>query len=73
MADLVNLNRVRKDRARREKRAQADTNAAKFGRSLSERAAELARGEKSTRELDQHRRDPNPQADPAAGSDPDQD
>ncbi|MCL4065554.1 DUF4169 family protein [Pseudomonas sp. GX19020] len=73
MADLVNLNRFRKDRARREKRAQADANAVKFGRSLSERAAEEARVEKSTRELDQHRRDTGSEPGPSAGPDPDQD
>ncbi|MEQ9258086.1 MAG: DUF4169 family protein [Roseovarius sp.] len=55
----VNLNRVRKEKARAEKRARADENAAKFGRSKAEKAREAARAEKAARDLDGHRRDPS--------------
>ncbi len=56
MADPVNLNRFRKERARAEKRAQADANAVKFGLTRAEREADKARAEKSARALDQHKR-----------------
>ncbi|WP_112309639.1 DUF4169 family protein [Pseudogemmobacter bohemicus] len=60
MADPVNLNRFRKDRARAEKRAQADANAVKFGRSKAGRDSDKARTEKSARALEQHRREDSP-------------
>lgn len=71
MAEIVNLNRFRKDRARSEKRAQADANAAKFGRSASERAKDKARVEKSTRDHDQLRLDPRPDLGPPPEADSD--
>ena len=46
----INLNRYRKDRARAEKRARGDANAAKFGRTQSEKsrgAAEQARADRT--------------------------
>lgn len=57
MTKVVNLNRFRKDKARSDKRAEADSNAVKFGRTKAEkrkRDAELAKAE---RHLDQHKRD----------------
>ena len=57
MAEIVNLNRFRKARARAEDRAQADANAAKFGRSKAEKDLEKARAEKAARDLEAHRRD----------------
>lgn len=54
MAEITNLNRARKERARDEKRAKSDENAAKFGRSKAERIAEAALGAKARHMLDQH-------------------
>ena len=51
---LVNLNRARKDRARETARRQAEENAARFGRSKADRAAEAAKAEKARRDLDGH-------------------
>ncbi|RVT84355.1 DUF4169 family protein [Rhodobacteraceae bacterium CCMM004] len=42
MSKPVNLNRVRKDRAREAARRRADANAAKHGRTKAERAADAA-------------------------------
>lgn len=53
----VNLNRFRKDKARAERRAQADENAARFGRTRAQKTKEAAEAEKMRRALDQHRRD----------------
>lgn len=57
MAEVVNLNRFRKEKARAEKRAEADANAAKHGRTRAEKALEKARAEKAARDLDGHERD----------------
>ena len=57
MGKPVNLNRFRKDKARAEKKARADANAAKFGRSKAERELEKARDDKAGRDLDGHKRD----------------
>lgn len=57
MAEITNLNRVRKDKARAEKRAQADANSVKFGRSKAERAREAADAEKLRRDLDGAKRE----------------
>ena len=56
-AKIISLTRVRKSRARDEKRQQAVENAAKHGRSKAEKAAERARAALAQRLLDQHRRD----------------
>lgn len=60
--DVINLGRVRKQRARDEKRRTADANAARFGRTKAERDLEAARLRAEAAHLDAHRRDP---ADPA--------
>jgi hypothetical protein len=57
MAEITNLNRVRKDKARAEKRAQAEANAVKFGRTKAERAREGAEAEKTRRDLDGAKRE----------------
>jgi hypothetical protein len=54
---VVNLNKARKARAKHEKRAQADANAVKFGRTKAERDAEKARAGKAARDLDGHKRE----------------
>lgn len=53
----VNLNRYRKEKARAGKKARADENAVKFGRSKAEKELERARAEKARRDLDRHERD----------------
>ncbi|GGL59292.1 DUF4169 family protein [Wenxinia marina] len=53
----INLNRVRKEKARAERKAQADANAAKFGRSKGERLLDAARAEAAKKRLDGHRFD----------------
>lgn len=57
MAQMTNLNRFRKDRARADKRRQGDENAAKFGRSKAERAQAESEAARAARALDQHRRE----------------
>ncbi len=54
----VNLNRVRKEKARKDAKAKADANAAKFGRTRAERDVDTAREVAARRRLDQHKRDP---------------
>lgn len=49
----VNLNKVRKARDRATEKAQADANAAKFGRSKAERLLDAARADKAKTALDQ--------------------
>ena len=57
MTGITNLNKFRKQKARAEKRAQGDANAAKFGRTKAERDLESARKEKDRRDLDGHKRE----------------
>lgn len=57
MDEIVNLRAARKARTKAEARAQADANAAKFGRSKAERALEAARAEKARRDLDGAKRE----------------
>lgn len=57
MGKPVNLNRYRKDKARAEKRARADENAVKFGRSKAQKSLETARTEKAARDLDGAKRE----------------
>ena len=57
MSRVVSLSKARKARAAAEKRAQADANAAKFGRTKAEKAAERAARDKATHDLDGHQRD----------------
>lgn len=49
---LVNLNKVRKDRARAEAKQRADENAVKFGRTKAQRLFETARSDKARAHLD---------------------
>ena len=53
----VNLNKVRKARARAEKRARADENAVKFGRSKADKDRDRMMSERAVHKLDQHKRD----------------
>lgn len=55
MADApINLNRVRKTRARDAAQRQADANALRFGRTKAEREAEAARKALADKQLDGH-------------------
>ncbi len=57
MSNTVNLNQVRKAKARAERRAVADANAAKFGRTKVERLRAAQEAERARQQLDAHRRD----------------
>ncbi|HHL21339.1 MAG TPA: DUF4169 family protein [Aliiroseovarius sp.] len=57
MAKVTNLNRFRKEKARAERRARADANAARFGRSKAQKARDKAHAEKMARNLDAHERE----------------
>ena len=54
---IVNLNRARKARARAEKRAQADANSVRFGRSKAEKARDDLEADKAARDLDGKKRE----------------
>ncbi|SFA78688.1 protein of unknown function [Poseidonocella pacifica] len=57
MSKPVNLNQIRKARARAEKKAEADRNAVAFGRSRAEKSLDRARKEKAERGLDGKKRE----------------
>lgn len=57
MSEPVNLNRFRKQKARAEKKARADENAVKFGRTKAEKHRDAAEREKSIRHIDDHKRE----------------
>lgn len=57
-ADLINLNRARKDKAKRDRQAEAEANRVKFGRSKAEKQSARDEAERSARALDAHRREP---------------
>lgn len=50
---VTNLNQFKKSRARTEKKAEADLNAAKFGRTKASRLADAAREVNAKARLDQ--------------------
>ena len=52
MSNVTNLNQFRKQKARANKRAQAEENAVKFGRTKAQKELERARAEKAKRNLD---------------------
>ena len=56
MTQPVNLNRVRKQKARADKKARADENSVRFGRSKVEKQQDSARTTKAERDLDGHKR-----------------
>ena len=57
MAEIVNLNRVRKAKARTDKTAKADANRAKFGRTKADKDAEKADAERRAALLDGAKRE----------------
>ena len=54
---IVNLNKARKARARAAKKARADENAVRFGRTKAEKDLEKAKSDKARSDLEAHRRD----------------
>jgi hypothetical protein len=58
MAEIISLSRAHKGRDRLKKQAQADANAAKFGRTKAERTQDDQTADKARRDLDGHARDP---------------
>lgn len=58
MAEITNLTQFRKQRARADARQRGDENAARFGRTKAQKAAEAQSAERAARHLDQHRRSP---------------
>lgn len=57
MADILNLNKARKKKAREAAVAQADANRVKFGRTKGEKARDTALSQAAQRKLDQLRRE----------------
>lgn len=53
----INLNKARKAKARATKKARADENAVKFGRTKSQKTADHAETVQITRHLDGHKAD----------------
>ena len=54
---VVNLNKARKSRAKTEKKAKADENSVRFGRTKADKLSEAAKLKKARDLLDGHRRD----------------
>ena len=52
MADIVNLKRVRKDKARRERQGEAEDNRRRFGRTKAQKAADKDAEARTRRALD---------------------
>ncbi len=57
MAEIVNLNRARKAKAREECAAQADANRMKFGRTKPERERQAAQEALAAARLEAHKRE----------------
>jgi hypothetical protein len=57
MAELINLNRARKTKAKDAAKAKAAENRAAFGLTKAQRAAPAAAAKKESRELDGKKRD----------------
>jgi hypothetical protein len=58
MAEIVNLRRARKDKVRREREAEADTNRRRFGRTRAEKDADRDTAERAVRLIDGKRLEP---------------
>lgn len=55
MSNVTNLNQFRKQRAKADKKREADRNAVKFGRTKAEKELDSARETKASRDLDGHK------------------
>jgi hypothetical protein len=58
MADVVNLNRFRKRKARETAEREAEENRVRFGRTKAQKQRDAAEAEAAQRRLDQLRREP---------------
>jgi hypothetical protein len=52
MAEIVNLRRARKDRARQQRESEADANRRRFGRTKAEKANDKDVRERARRDID---------------------
>ena len=52
MAEIVNLRRARKDKARQQRESEADANRRRFGRTKAEKAGDKDAQERSQRDMD---------------------
>jgi len=59
MSDVINLNQMRKAKAKADKEKTAAGNRAKFGRTKGEKKLEETRAEKAKKLLDAHEREKN--------------
>ena len=59
MAEIVNLKRVRKDKARRERISEADANRRRFGRTRAEKQADKDAEERARKSHDARRLEPD--------------
>ena len=57
MAEPINLNQVRKDRAKADKKANAAQNRARFGRTPLQKALDAAEAQLRSKTLDDSKRD----------------
>lgn len=57
MAEIINLNRARKAKARVEKSARAVENRARFGRTRAQKAADAEEAARTAKLLDESKRD----------------
>jgi hypothetical protein len=57
MAEIINLRAAKKARTRKAARLQGNANAAKFGRTKAQKAAEKVQAERGARLLDGHQRE----------------
>ena len=57
MAEIINLNKARKVKARVDKSARAEENRVRFGRTRAEKQADAAENAKVARLLDESKRD----------------
>ncbi|MCI5094918.1 MAG: DUF4169 family protein [Rhodobacteraceae bacterium] len=55
MSNVTNLNQFRKQKAKANKKREADRNAVKFGRTKAEKDLDKARASKAARTLDGHK------------------
>lgn len=60
MADIINLNKVRKLKARTDAARRADENRIRFGRSKDEKQRERNETAEAAKKLDGHKLDPSP-------------
>lgn len=58
MAEIVNLRRARKDKAKHERDAEADVNRRRFGRTRAQKEADKNTSERTVRTLDGKRLEP---------------